>query len=164
MTRKIILAFAAMWLMALPAQAGDLNVTIIGIHSEAGAVMIGVYDSAEQFEKAVNNAAHIGLLSDKGCLIGVTLRARRLSQGIGFLTLPPGRYAIIAYHDENDNGLLDKSTLSIPLEGYGFSNNARGFFSAPSFDAAAVTVGEGNTNTSIALTYQTVLAPRRVGK
>ncbi|MFZ3032643.1 MAG: DUF2141 domain-containing protein [Parvibaculum sp.] len=164
MARKIMSGFAAVWLMALPAQAGDLNVNVIGIHSEVGAVMIGVYDSAERFTKAVNNAAHVGLLSDKGRLIGVTLRARRLNQGIGFLKLPPGRYAIIVYHDENDNGLLDKSTLGIPQEGYGFSNNARGFFSAPSFDAAAVTVGDAATSTSIALSYPRTLSPRRVGK
>ena len=164
MNRKIMLGLATVLLMATPAQAGDLNVTVIGIRSESGAVMMGVYDSAERFEKAVNNAAHIGLLSDKGRLIGVTLRARRIDQGIGFLKLPPGRYAIIVFHDENDNGLLDKSLLGIPLEGYGFSNNAHGFFSAPSFDAAAVTVGKGDTNISIALNYQTVLSPRRVGK
>lgn len=161
---KTVLAITTVLLMATPAQAGNLNVTVIGIRSEHGAVMMGVYDSAERFVKAVNNAAHVGRLSDKDRLIGVTLRARRIDQGVGFLKLPPGRYAIIVYHDENDNGRLDKNVLGIPTEGYGFSNNARGFFSAPSFDAAAVTVGKGNTNTSIALTYQTSQSPRRVGK
>ena len=161
---KIAMGFVAILLMATSAQAGDLNVAVIGIRSEAGAVMMGVYDSSERFTTAVNNAAHVGLLSDKGRLIGVTLRARRIDQGIGFLKLPPGRYAIIVFHDENDNGLLDKNVLGIPTEGYGFSNNAQGFFSAPSFDAAAVTVGKGNTNISIALTYQTAQSPRRFAK
>lgn len=161
---KVVAGIVLALSMAIPVQAGNLNVTVLGIRSEAGAVMIGVYDSAERFSKAVNNAAHVGLLSDKGRLIGVTLRARRSEQGIGFLKLPPGRYAVIVFHDENDNGLLDKSFLGIPMEGYGFSNNARGFLSAPSFDVAAVTVGQADTNISIILSYQLALSPPRLGK
>src|SRR3546814_5348250 len=43
--------------------------------------------------------------------------------------------------------------LGIPTEGYGFSNNATGFFSAPSFEDAAITVGAGVTRTVISLDY-----------
>jgi uncharacterized protein (DUF2141 family) len=41
---------------------------------------------------------------------------------IQFNNLPTGSYAIIAYHDENSNGVLDHK-LGFPNEPMGFSNN-----------------------------------------
>jgi uncharacterized protein (DUF2141 family) len=64
-----------------------------------------------------------------------------------------GANAVIAFHDENDNGLLDANALGVPTEGYGFSNNAQGFLSAPSFAAAAVTLGQTDQNISVSLIY-----------
>ena len=51
--------------------------------------------------------------------------------------IDPGQYAISIFHDKNKNGLLDKNPLGIPIEIYGFSNNARRRFSAPSFQECA---------------------------
>ena len=140
MIPKIVARIVLAFLLAGPAQAGDLNLTVAGVRSDDGALMIGLYDSAEGFNSSITNAANTGLLSDKARLVGVTMRARTGSQGICFLQLPPGRYAVIVFHDENDNGILDENFLGIPIEGYGFSNNATGFFGAPAFSAAAVTV------------------------
>jgi len=141
------------FLVTDPAEAGGLNLTIAGVRSDDGALMIGLYDSAEGFNRTLANAARAGLLSDKARLVGVTMRARVGTQGIGFLYLPPGRYAVIVFHDENDNGILDTNFLGIPKEGYGFSNNASGLFSAPAFGAAAVTVGTAEVDTIITLSY-----------
>jgi uncharacterized protein (DUF2141 family) len=38
--------------------------------------------------------------------------------------VPPGRYAVQAFHDENDNHLVDRALFGIPKEGVGFSNDA----------------------------------------
>ncbi len=70
-----------------------------------------------------------------------------------FRGLAPGRYAVAVYHDENGNGEFDQGFFGIPLEGYAFSNGATAFFSAPGFDEAAVTVGEGVTEITIEMTY-----------
>lgn len=51
-----------------------------------------------------------------------------------FNSLKAGTYAIRYFHDENENGELDTGTFGIPTEGYGFSNDARGFMGPPSFD------------------------------
>lgn len=51
--------------------------------------------------------------------------------------LPKNTYAVAVYHDENSNGKMDKNMFGVPTEKYGFSNNARGTFSAPSFSEAA---------------------------
>jgi uncharacterized protein (DUF2141 family) len=135
------------------AQAGDLELTVAGIRSDKGALMIGLYDSPAKFTAATSQASSVALLSDKGRFVGVTMRASPGSLGIGFLQLPPGRYAIIVFHDENDNGLLDSNFFGLPTEGYGFSNDAAGFFGAPSFDAASVTVGSADRAIVISLTY-----------
>lgn len=133
--------------------AGDLRVTVTGIRSDAGALMIGLYDSAERFNAAIVSSSSIGLLSDRGRVVGVTMRATAGTQGIGFLQLPPGRYAVIVFHDENDNRLLDTNFLGIPNEGYGFSNNATGLMGPPSFDAASVMVGDADQAIAISLIY-----------
>jgi uncharacterized protein (DUF2141 family) len=40
-------------------------------------------------------------------------------------------------HDENENSKMDFNFLGMPLEGYGFSNDASGTFGPPSFEDAA---------------------------
>ena len=50
-----------------------------------------------------------------------------------FTSLPYGWYGISLYHDENNNGEMDKNAMGIPKEAYGFSNNAKGFFGKPSY-------------------------------
>lgn len=53
-----------------------------------------------------------------------------------FNDVRPGTYGISAYHDENKNGKLDKNLVGMPTEDYGASRDARGTFSAPSFEDA----------------------------
>ncbi len=57
-----------------------------------------------------------------------------------FRGLPPGRYAVVGYHDENGNGAFDQTWIGLPEEGLGFSNGAWIGFSAPSFAEAAVEI------------------------
>ena len=52
----------------------------------------------------------------------------------------PGTYAVLAFQDLNGNGVLDRNLLGIPTEPFGFSNDARGRFGPPGFDAAAVKI------------------------
>jgi len=69
---------------------------------------------------------------------GLVKQVKGTSQIITFDELPPGIYSIAVYHDINKNNVLDKNLLGIPTEIYGFSNNARRTFSAPSFQEAMV--------------------------
>ena len=77
----------------------------------------------------------------KGAVAAQWRNARSGAQEFVFTGLPPGRYAIAIYHDENGNGVMDKNFIGIPSEGFGFSRNARGFAGPPSFNAAAVEIG-----------------------
>jgi uncharacterized protein (DUF2141 family) len=156
MIRGASVGIALAALLAAPAQAADLRLTIDGMHSPRGELLIGLYDNSEGFANAIAHASKGSLEPDPGRLVGVSVRAKLGSQVAIFAQLPPGRYAAIAIHDENDDGRLDENALGVPTEGYGFSNNARGLLGAPSFEAAAVTVGTRDLTISIVLVYPIV--------
>jgi uncharacterized protein (DUF2141 family) len=69
-----------------------------------------------------------------------------------FAGIPAGRYAVLAYHDENDNGKLDLTMGMFPREGWGLSNNPR-VFGPPRFAPSAFDVAEPDTNVAIPLHY-----------
>ena len=146
-------AIVLLLLISLPASAADLKVIVDGIRSSAGSLMIGLYDSDEHFQKAITDAAQVGLLNDSARLVGISMRAISGMQSAIFTNLQPGTYALIVFHDENDNGKLDANAWGVPTEGYGFSNNAEGFLGAPSFKDAAVTLHQTDKTIEIRLNY-----------
>jgi uncharacterized protein (DUF2141 family) len=150
----ILAGLAIVWMATLPVHAADLSVTVQGVSSDVGELLLGVYSDAAGFQRAIDSSAtKSALLPQAWRIVGASLRAKAGSQSITFIDLPPGRYAVIAFHDENDNGLLDANSFGVPTEGYCFSNDAMGFLGAPSFDAAAVTLGEGDKKISMTLVY-----------
>lgn len=52
-----------------------------------------------------------------------------------FENVPIGAYAIICYHDENENNRMDFQENGMPLENYGTSNNPMNF-GPPQFDSS----------------------------
>jgi len=48
--------------------------------------------------------------------------------------------SISAYHDENENSKLDKNSLGIPTELYGFSQNPKRGFGPPKFKETAILI------------------------
>ena len=60
-----------------------------------------------------------------------------------FANVPPGIYAIMVFHDANNNNQFDKNFLGIPKEGYGASGNNLPFASAPAFNANKFEVKDG---------------------
>ncbi len=70
-----------------------------------------------------------------------------------FAVSRPGTYAVAIYHDENNNHHFDRSLIGLPVEGYGFSRNARIFLGPPSFSSVRFAVGPDGTAMSISLRY-----------
>jgi uncharacterized protein (DUF2141 family) len=124
----LFLATCASFLGAVPAQAADLTVVVSNISSNAGSVMVGLFDSAAAFPKTVTQGV-LAAAAGRDAIGRVTLVLRDLT---------PGTYAVSAYHDLNGNGQLDSNLMGLPTEPYGFSNTARGSFGPPSFQAASV--------------------------
>jgi MipA family protein len=57
--------------------------------------------------------------------------------------IDPGQYALLVYHDENENGQLDRNFAGIPRESLAFSNGYRPK-GPPRFDRAAVILEDGD--------------------
>ncbi len=65
-----------------------------------------------------------------------------------------GTYVVQVIHDENDNRQFDRNLLGIPEEGYGFSNDAIGFFyTPPDFADAAIEIDGDAVKVSVQLRY-----------
>jgi uncharacterized protein (DUF2141 family) len=151
--RQTLVALMLLGLSVLPAFAAELRLTVKGVRSDKGEILIGLYKDSEGFTRAIANGSKRGLTPDSGRLVGCSIRAQIGSQSTVFTQLPPGRYAIAVIHDENDNGRLDRNFLGIPVEGYGFGNDARGFFGAPSFDAASIVIGDSDVSATVTMAY-----------
>jgi uncharacterized protein (DUF2141 family) len=126
-----------------PATGGaSLTVQVEGLKDDRGTVHASLYASEDGFptlpEKALRQV-------DVKIEVG---RARVVFEGI-----PPGDYAVAAYHDENGDGKLDTGFLGIPSEGLASSNDAKGFMGPPSFEKARVAVGPGENRITVRISY-----------
>ncbi len=64
-----------------------------------------------------------------------------------------GSYAVRMFHDQNNNGKLDTGIFGQPIEGWGVSNDARGFMSAPPFNKMLISVADKDVKTTIRIDY-----------
>jgi uncharacterized protein (DUF2141 family) len=69
-----------------------------------------------------------------------------------FKNLKAGEYAVRVFHDQNNNGKLDTGIFGQPVEGWGVSNDARGFMSAPPFKKMLINV-QKDVKTTIRIDY-----------
>lgn len=104
----------------------NLKVTITGFPTNEGKAYVALFRQGDEFPEI------------NGEYIGKIISIENKKAEIIFSDLPKNTYAIAVFHDKNKNGKLDKNMLGIPTENYGFSNNARETFSAPSFESAAI--------------------------
>jgi uncharacterized protein (DUF2141 family) len=114
----------------LPAQSPSsvtLTVHIVNARNANGMVRVALFHSAEGFPGDASKA----LRTQPAKIDPQTLSAKAVFSGI-----PQGTYAVMVFHDENNNGKLDKNMLGIPKEGYGASNSAAKKMHAPAFDEA----------------------------
>ncbi|MBT2335460.1 DUF2141 domain-containing protein [Variovorax paradoxus] len=130
---------AAALLSPLAALAADLSVSVAdGPATTEATLYVALYDSASAFAGSKSLAAQ-------------TLPLRTGAAQLRFIGLPPGRYALRVFADENGNGKLDTNPVGIPIERYGFSNDAKGNRGAPDFEAAALNVESSDVQTVIHL-------------
>ena len=109
----------------------DLEVTLEGIHSTDGQVLVALH----------RRTPGVAFPGDAGVVASKRRPADTEPVLIRFPDLLPGDYAVAAFHDADGNGALNTNVLGQPTEGYGFSNGARGRMGPPSFEAATVSIG-----------------------
>jgi len=110
----------------LPSTAAAQELTL-AFHSKAdgGRIAIAVHADADNFRRGEAPLRDL-IVPRTGPVTTVTLRG-----------LPPGRYAVAAFHDLDGDGELTLWPFGLPKEAYGFSREARGRFGPPPFTAAA---------------------------
>ncbi len=92
-------------------EAADINVTVDGLTSTNGTVLLELDDSPSSWQNLAPSTA-VGK---------VTPTAKSVTYI--FRDVKPGTYGLSVIHDENDNGKFDTNFLGMPKEGWGFSNN-----------------------------------------
>jgi uncharacterized protein (DUF2141 family) len=121
-----------------PVAPAGVTVRVDDVASSNGQVMIALCDRASFMKRS--------------CPIRGRVSAKRGSVAMRFNNVAPGDWAVQVFHDENGNGQLDRNGLGIPLEGVGFSRDAKGQYGPPTFDAAFVAV-RGPIVIPVALAY-----------
>ncbi|REH01157.1 DUF2141 domain-containing protein [Flavobacterium aquicola] len=104
------------------AQNSTLTINVSSLKNNTGIVTAELYNSKENYLKTPfkKNSATI-----KSNLASIT-----------FTDIPKGEYTVKVYHDENNNGKLDKYIIGMPKEPVACSNNAKGFMGPPKYHDA----------------------------
>ncbi|HIP47431.1 MAG TPA: DUF2141 domain-containing protein [Lutibacter sp.] len=132
MTRIIITLLASILSLLVNAQESqqvlsnlekgiDIAVSVNNITSNKGKVYFTLYSSKDNFYQRVAFSKETGEIKEN-------------STRIIFSNVPKGTYAIICFHDANDNNQMDFDGY-MPVEDYGTSNNSRSM-GPPQFEPA----------------------------
>ena len=123
------------------AQAFTLHFDLSNIKNENGYIRYLLFNKAE------------GYPDDEKMSIGQgSLKVVDAQKGIILKNIEGGQYSFTLIHDENNNNVLDTNILGIPKEGFGFSNNPKIFFGAPSFSKCSFEV-KGDMTLNIEMKY-----------
>ena len=96
-----------------------------GIKKSVGKIFVAVFRKKDDFPSASGRFKY-------------SIVDAKVGNTTANIELPNDTYAVAVFHDANDNTVMDKNMFGVPTEIYGFGNNARGTFSAPSFEEAAI--------------------------
>lgn len=106
-----------------------IHVNIPNITSDKGKVYFSLYNSKDSFIRRIPFQNTEALINKK-------------KTEAFFKNVPEGTYAIICYHDVNDNKKMDFDGF-MPIEDYGSTNNPKSF-GPPQFDASKFEVVKTN--------------------
>lgn len=124
----------AVTLLALLPQlspAADLTLDVQGLDParlQGATLMVAVFTEPASWLKQPQVGRRFALAGAVGGRITVVLK-----------DLPDGPLALSLFQDTNSNGQLDVNAMGLPVEPFGFSNDAAGVFGPPRFEQAVVT-------------------------
>ena len=111
--------------------AQNLTIEVCDIEKVERHLYVAIYNSQETFMKKP--------------LAGFAVEVKDKVVSIPCKGLPAGTYAFSMYQDENGNGKLDTGAFGIPVEKFGFSNDAEGVMGPPSYEKCSITFSEDTT-------------------
>ena len=137
--RAFVIGAALLWLACGTGRAATVVVIVTDVRNDRGNILVALCTRATFLRPHCPWRGHVS--------------AHRGQVEISIDDIPPGTYAAQAFHDENNNGKLDRSLLGLPKEAMGFSNNAPMLMGPPSFDQAVFTVTAQGTAVRFSLRY-----------
>lgn len=93
-----------------------LTIEISKLNSNEGTVLLELIDGNENRIQGISQK-----IENQRCIITIP-------------NLKQGKYAFKYFHDKNQNKKLDTNWIGIPVEGIGFSNNAKVGFGPPALE------------------------------
>ena len=136
------LAMMALVPTAAVAQTASVEVTVEGLRSDQGQLLVLVFLRDDGFPSKTNGSAR-----QMKVVLDATTASFRIDD------LPVGPAAISLVHDEDGDGELDTNLLGIPKEGLGTSNNPRPRSGPPRYEDAVMDLTEGKQTASITVRY-----------
>jgi uncharacterized protein (DUF2141 family) len=134
-------------------RALEIAVVLAGLAVEAEAA-----DVVVMVERVPNSRGevHVDLCTEQtflgpDCPYDNAAPSRRGRVIVTLHNIPPGRYAVTAYHDENANRDLDLNLLGMPKEAFGFSNDPPMLLGPPLFKDSAFDVGDKDVEVKVRL-------------
>ena len=129
--KKQTLAAALIALLPLCSRAADVTVEVEGLDTSrlaGGSLLVAVFTEPTHWLRQPQSGHRFSLETAADGRLTVVLK-----------NLPEGPLAISLFQDANANGRLDMNAMGIPVEPFGFSNNAAGNFGPPKFEQAVLT-------------------------
>lgn len=137
-----IVLFFTLFSSNVQAQNTQVTVTVSGIKSGKGKIVLNVFKDSDGYEK---EHPYKKLQFDKKALVNGTLVVK--------CTLEAGVYGITLLDDENSNDKMDKSFIGMPKEGFGFSNFFLEKLKKPRFEDFKVQLKNDNAKIDIKVKY-----------
>ncbi|MDA7501988.1 DUF2141 domain-containing protein [Chitinophagales bacterium] len=127
----VSLVVAVVALCSYQGSKTSLTVHFTNLEQSSGAILIGLYNSADDFPKRERQ------------FVKRWEKVNSSTLTVEYFDLPEGDYAIAAYHDLDSDKKCNTNFIGYPTEPFCFSNDVRPMLSAPSFDSAKFSVTGG---------------------
>jgi uncharacterized protein (DUF2141 family) len=125
-----------------PSEGMPIHVHVHGIRNASGTVKAVLYGPDPQSFLA------------KGAKVDKEREpAQKNSMSLCVAAPAGGKYAVVVYHDENDNHKFDRNFIGLPTEGYGVSNNPSLILAPPTFEESSFEVNGEVTHVDIDMKY-----------
>ncbi len=112
----------------------NITVTVVNVTSNNGKVNFALYNKTNFRNEPIQTKSS-------------TIKEGKSS--VVFENIPLGEYAIICYHDKNNNDKMDFEANGMPIEDYGASNNIMNRFGPPQYEDAKFEVSDKNVSLEI---------------
>jgi uncharacterized protein (DUF2141 family) len=142
MKQLILTSIILLTLIAASFAQNDLTHTINGIKNTKGTVRIAIFNQADGFPSDSKKAYKTLFVKSSVGNISTTIK-----------NLPKGKYAIVVFHDENNNNEFDTDFFGRPKEGSGTTNAIEKGRSKPKYENAEFTFSDNNKSVTIKLFY-----------